>query len=76
MKKSIHLKNFVIFKGMEFCVDSCFTFDRGFETMIFKAKDGKIINWTDLYVEHYDSENAMIAGHDYIVNHLDKILKE
>jgi len=30
-------------------IDTCYTFDHGFETMVFKCdKNGNIIDWSDL----------------------------
>ena len=41
-------------------IDTCYTFDHGFETMVFKCdKNGNIIDWSDLDVDMYDNaENS------------------
>ena len=37
-------------------IDTCYTFDHGFETMVFKCdKNGNIIDWSDLDVDMYDN---------------------
>lgn len=59
--------------GIYYLVDSCFTFDCGFETMIFMCNDdGKVIDWCDLYVEHYNTKSEMEIRHYEIVSELEK----
>lgn len=52
-------------------VDSCWTFDHGYETMVFACDgDGNVTSWRDLYVEWYSNEVGMSMGHTRIVNAL------
>jgi hypothetical protein len=50
------------------------TIDHGFdgvpkwyETMVFPAKDGKIIDYGDLFCERYTTEEEATAGHQAVV---------
>ena len=50
-------------------VDSRFTLDNGFETMVFVCnKFGEVVSWKDLYAEWYTDVNEMSIGHSRIVN--------
>lgn len=58
--------------GTIYYVDSCNTFDRGYETMVFAANEElKVTNWNDLYAEWYNSFEEMQEGHNRIINHLE-----
>lgn len=59
--------------GKYYLVDSCYTFYCGFETMIFMCNDdGKVTDWSDLYVEHYNTKSEMKIRHYEIVSELEK----
>lgn len=63
--------NIVNLNGNYFYVDSRYTFDAGFETMVFECdKNGNVINWMDLYVKHYKTQEEMNAHHKEIVENL------
>ena len=45
-------------------IDSNNTFDRGYETMVFRCdQDGNVENWLDIDVAWYTSEEEMLVGH-------------
>ena len=49
-------------------VDTCFTLDHGWETMVFSCdENGKVLNWMDLDSELYINENNAAKGHDEMV---------
>lgn len=60
-------------------VDSTNTFDAGYETMVFMcekdADEFKTSDWRDLYVEHYSSWDKMEKRHNYLIKHLEEVLK-
>lgn len=41
--------------------------DNGFETMVFPAQNGRVIDWGELDVCWYESEDDASAGHDEMV---------
>ena len=44
------LTDIVEIKGKYYYVDSCFTFDNSYETMVFPCTpNGTVTNWMDLY---------------------------
>ena len=50
-------------------VDTRWTLDHGWETMVFKAnKNGEVTNWLDLDCARYDSKEAADCGHSDMVN--------
>lgn len=50
--------------GRYVAVDSCYTKDHGYETMVFESdSEGTIIDWTDLDVELYETVDEMMTGH-------------
>lgn len=49
-------------------IDTCYTFDHGFETMVFKCdKNGNIIDWSDLDVDMYDNAEKAEEGHKEMI---------
>lgn len=63
--------------GSVYIVDSCWTFDCGYESIVFKGsrKTHKILNSKkDLYVRHYDSGEDMVKGHTEICENLERYL--
>ena len=67
------MKSYIEYNGKHYYVSSCFTPDHGYETMIFLCDDkGNVLDWSDLYVEHYETEEEMNAGHERIITHLDE----
>lgn len=49
-------------------IDTCNTFDRGWETMVFRCdENGKVLDWMDLDSELYINENNASKGHDKMV---------
>jgi hypothetical protein len=67
-----HLINFVVVNGQEYMISTTDTFDAGLETMVFESRNQKIINWFDVYVNHYDTVEEAIKGHEEIVENLEK----
>lgn len=62
--------------GKWYAIDSCWTWDHGYETMIFACilypfpeglTSRDCINFRDLYVEYYANESMMIERHKEIV---------
>lgn len=49
-------------------IDTCDTFDRGWETMVFRCdENGNVLDWMDLDSELYINENNAAKGHDEMV---------
>lgn len=49
-------------------IDTCYTFDHGFETMVFKCdKNGNIIDWSELDVDMYDNAEKAEEGHKEMI---------
>lgn len=71
-----HLKAYITVNGQEYYVSTKNTFDVGFETMVFESKDKCVVDWIEEYYKHYATEGEAIKGHNYIVNNLEKCLKE
>ena len=54
--------------GKYYLVDSCYTWDCGYETMIFRCNSkGNVKNWRELFVARYQSESEMQQRHMKIV---------
>ncbi len=48
-------------------VDTCYTLDHGYESMVFKCdKEGNVEDWGNLDMELYDSWGDALIGHDLI----------
>lgn len=71
-----HLKDYITVNSQEYYVSTKNTFDVGFETMVFKSKDKYVVDWIEEYYKHYAAEGEAIKGHNYVVNNLEKCLKE
>lgn len=70
---NLDLKDFIITGDREYCVSTVYLFvkhygNTWYETMIFKAKDKNIINYTELFCKRYETETEAISGHDDIVS--------
>lgn len=45
-------------------VDTCYTLDHGYETMVFKSdSEGNVSNWSELDQELYDTWSDALKGH-------------
>lgn len=56
-------------------IDTSYTFDHGWETMIFLCdKNGKIKNWNHLYVETYQNISTAMKKHEYIKKHISEFI--
>ena len=65
MKMSTYVENE---NGETFYIDTCFTFDRGLETMVFPCdKKGRVTRWGELDVDRYSDEDKAIKGHEKMV---------
>lgn len=63
-KDDSKLRTIVHKDGKYYVVDSCFTFDHGYETMVFTSDEkGNVIDWSDLDCEIYNDVNSMKIGH-------------
>lgn len=58
--------------GKWYCVDTCLTFDHGWETMVFPydADKGKVKNWNDLCCKIYESEDQALSTHAHIAKNI------
>lgn len=73
--ESTKLSDVVEHKGNYYFVDSCYTLDHGYETMIFPCtKEGNVTNWCELYCEIYDTETEMQDAHKAIVADIGSVL--
>ena len=68
------LINFVVVNGQEYMVSTTDTFDAGLETMVFESHNQKVINWFDVYVNHYNTVDEAVKGHEDTVKNLEKYL--
>lgn len=63
--------------GKFYYVDSCYTLDRGWETMVFPCDShGEVENWIEVFAEWYNSIEDMINGHHYVCCYLEECLKK
>ena len=66
LRKQTRLQTFI--KEKSVVVDSIYTLDAGFETMVFPAdEEGKIKDFGDLQCQRYDTYEEMQKGHKKIV---------
>jgi hypothetical protein len=50
--------------GQNVLVDTCFTLDHGYETMVFPCKaNGEVTDWGDLDMDLYPNADAARVGH-------------
>ena len=69
------LTDIVEIKGKYYYVDSCFTFDNSYETMVFPCTpNGTVTNWMHLYARWYKTSIDMRNGHKEIVENLENYL--
>lgn len=68
------LINFVVVNGQEYMVSTTDTIDAGLETMVFESRNQKVTNWFDVYVNHYDTVDEAIKGHEDTVENLERYL--
>lgn len=68
--------------GKLYYIDSCWTMDHGYETMVFAAEksqlDGEynVTSWNDLYVNIYSDYDKMKSHHEWLTEHLEFALAE
>lgn len=68
----LDLKTFVSVRGKQYCVSTVQLpapeIDGGeYETAVFRAKDGKVVDWLDLYCRRYISDIGARRGHEETV---------
>ena len=69
------LTDVVEHKGNHYCVDSRYTMDHGYETMIFACdSNGNVTSWSDLYADRYDNAFSMMKAHKKIVANIGSVL--
>lgn len=71
-----HLMNDVEYDGKNYYVSTNDTPDAGLETMIFAVDENGQIDWHDLYVEHYATEEAATEKHKYICENIHEFIEE
>lgn len=61
-----------------FYVDSCFTWDHGYETMAFpySMKEEKVTSWGEYVQINYSDEETMKIGHEHAINNLEGLIDE
>ena len=70
-----HLMDYVKVNDRYYYVSTAFTIDKGLETMIFEAdENNRVIDWMELYVKHYSSENKAIEGHRYAIENIEECI--
>ena len=75
MSNNEKLSVVVELNGNYYYVDSCYTLDHGYETMVFACDaNGNVTNWGDLYAEWYDNAAEMETGHNNIVANLAELI--
>lgn len=71
------LSHIVESENKYYFVDSNDTFDRGYETMIFKCdENGDNIDWTDIFCKNYDTYVEMELSHNNIIKNLEFYKKD
>lgn len=71
-----HLMDYVKVNDRYYYVSTNYTFDNGLETMIFETdKNNRVIDWMELYAEHYSSENEAVEGHRYAVENVEECIE-
>ena len=69
------LTDVVELDGKFYYIDSCYTLDHGYETMVFPCDSkGNVTDWGELYAEWYDDQPSMERRHSEIVQNLKDIL--
>ena len=71
-----HLKDYITINNQQYYISTNNSFDLGLETMIFKSENNCVISWKELFYKHYKTEKEAINGHNYVINNLEKCLKE
>ena len=67
--------NIVEYNGNYYYVDSCYTLDHGYETMVFACdSNGNVTDWGDLYCDIYDNADEMELKHYEIIADLGAVL--
>lgn len=78
------LAHFVKHNGAVYYVDSAYTFDEGYETMIFETNGkptmtfwGELtgVDWSGIYTEHYQDEYTMEIKHKYIIKNISEFVR-
>lgn len=69
------LSDVVKLNGNYYYVDSCYTLDHGYETMVFACDSNRnVTDWSDLYCEIYDNRDEMEIRHYEIIADLGSVL--
>lgn len=58
-----------------YVVDSVYTLDKGYETMIFDGdKNGEVTDWSGVYTEYHSNYEEMKSRHNYIIGNIQEVL--
>ena len=68
------LSHIVECNGKKYFVDSNFTLDYGYETMVFDVLENEKICWSGIYTERYSSYEKMEKQHYIICNNLENYI--
>lgn len=78
-----HCGHFVTLADKVYYVDSAWTYDHGWETMIFKVDakptatietKQKHVNWREVYSETYRDQETMGLKHLYIISNIEEFV--
>lgn len=69
------LSDIVKLNGNYYFIDSCYTMDHGYETMVFSCdSEGNVTDWSDLYAKRYATRAEMVLGHKKTIANLSELL--
>ena len=68
------LSHIVECNGKKYFIDSNYTFDYGYETMVFDVLKNNDIDWSGIYVERHSSYQKMEKQHYIICNNLENYI--
>ena len=74
LKKGI-FSDIIEYNGNYYYVDSRYTLDHGYETMVFACDDkGNVTDWIDLYCDIYATPTEMAVAHKKLIADLGAVL--
>ena len=69
-----HFMDYRTIGGQEYYISTANTFDRGWETMVFKSENEKVTNWSEEYQDLYPDYQKAKEGHHHVLHNLEECL--
>ena len=70
----IHFMDYKTIGTQQYYISTVYTFDNGWETMVFESENKAVISWKEKYQKLYPNGQKAAKGHNYVLFNLEECL--